>query len=182
MTSDLLATYLCYCTTRSLSFSSRQTLLTFLRRKLLLVVHHSVLILGYPLFAVSTHTLVVWCWLNSLLCQYDGLRKGLGDFLIGTMLVREMSSPFVAAAKVMKRVSTEVTIATCTQFFLFSLDWFSRHSSVPNQWSCPCVCVLPCTYCQHTPHPHLLLRPTSRLELFQDPLFHESYMPCNGGS
>lgn len=53
MTSDLLATYLCYCTTRSLPFSSRQSVLIFLRRKVLLVVHHSVLILGYPLFVVS---------------------------------------------------------------------------------------------------------------------------------
>lgn len=141
MTSDLLATYLCYCTTRSLSFSSRQTLLTFLRRKLLLVVHHSVLILGYPLFAVSTHTLVVWCWLNSLLCQYDGLRKGLGDFLIGTMLVREMSSPFVAAAKVMKRVSTEVTIATCTQFFLLFIRLVFKTQQRTKSMELPlCVC------------------------------------------
>lgn len=111
MTSDLLATYLCYCTTRSLACSSRHSLLIFLRRKALLVAHHSVLILGYPLFVVST---LICCVLVGdgtlfpLQCQYDGLRKGLGDFLIGTMLVRETSSPFVAAAKVMKRVSTQL--------------------------------------------------------------------------
>jgi hypothetical protein len=83
----MLAMYHTYCQSRNLASVSGHNFLLFARSKPLLVAHHMVLVLGYPLLV------------------YDGLRKGMGDFLIGTLFVREMSSPLVSTAKIMRRVS-----------------------------------------------------------------------------
>jgi hypothetical protein len=89
MTCDMLAMYHTYCQSRNLASVSGHNFLLFARSKPLLVAHHMVLVLGYPLLV------------------YDGLRKGMGDFLIGTLFVREMSSPLVSTAKIMRRISIE---------------------------------------------------------------------------
>jgi hypothetical protein len=72
--------------------SVQQSVSLFLKSRPLLVFHHLVLIFGYPLLV------------------YDGLRKGMGDFLIGTLFLRELSSPLLSAAKIMRKIKMEGSV------------------------------------------------------------------------
>ncbi|CAI7995176.1 TLC domain-containing protein 3A [Geodia barretti] len=92
MSCDVLAMYLTYCKTRRLSFTNTQSVSLFLKSRPLLVFHHLFLIFGYPLLV------------------YDGLRKGMGDFLIGTLFLRELSSPLLSAAKIMRKIKMEGSV------------------------------------------------------------------------
>jgi hypothetical protein len=52
MTCDMLAMYHTYCQSRNLASVSGHNFLLFARSKPLLVAHHMVLVLGYPLLVV----------------------------------------------------------------------------------------------------------------------------------
>lgn len=52
MICDMLAMYHTYCQSRSLTFISGRNFSLFARGKPLLVAHHLVLVLGYPLLVV----------------------------------------------------------------------------------------------------------------------------------
>ena len=50
----------------------------------------------------------------------------MGDFLIGTLFLRELSSPFLAAAKIMRKVSQFVTLSVLDYSILRS-KWKVRY-------------------------------------------------------
>lgn len=52
MICDMLAMYYAYCVAQSLAFSSRHSIAIFVRSRPLLVLHHLVMVLGYPLLVV----------------------------------------------------------------------------------------------------------------------------------
>jgi len=126
---DLLSMYHAFCLGKGLPMGSGGSLLRFVRSKLFMVVHHLVLVVvGYPLAVVGLCARVS-CLLSTgspSACsapQHDWMRKGMGDFLVGTLFVRELSSPLVAAAKVMRRV--------CAPFACHVMAALSRSSPSP---------------------------------------------------
>lgn len=86
MMCDMIAKYHIYCKTFNVSCFKTDSVFMFIRRRFLFILHHLVLIIGYPLFV------------------YDSLRKGMGDFLIGTLFIRELSTPLLDIVKIMRKI------------------------------------------------------------------------------